>query len=85
MTTLNKPAYVYDMPKGMAAVRAHQQFMTDNKHLALQFPIPELRYYFHPSYPKRQSRRRAIMGKAYSLIIGRTRQRRNCSTVAGAG
>jgi hypothetical protein len=52
---INPQAFVFDMPKGMAAVRDNQTFMAENAHLALQFPIPELRWYFHPSYPGKQT------------------------------
>ena len=67
-TKINPEPYVFDMSKGMAAVRAHQQFMTDNKHLALQFPIPELRYYFHPSYPGKQTTVQAQSHNGKSLF-----------------
>jgi hypothetical protein len=52
---INPKSLVFDMVDGMRAVRNHQEFMADNKHLALQFPIPELRNYFHPSYPGKQT------------------------------
>lgn len=69
MSNLNKQAYVYDMPKGMDAVRQHQKFMTDNKHLALQFPIEALRFYFHPSYPGKQTTIQAQSHNGKSIFM----------------
>jgi hypothetical protein len=52
---INPKSYIFDMPTGMAAVRDNQKFMVENEHLALKFPIPELRHYFHPTYPGKQT------------------------------
>lgn len=66
---IKSDSYIFDMVKGMDAVRQHQQFMVDNKHLALQFPIPELRHYFHPSYPGKQTTIQAQSHNGKSLFI----------------
>lgn len=47
--------FVFDMPAGMQSVESHQDFMRENAHMALKFPIPELRYYFHPVFPGEQA------------------------------
>ena len=47
--------FVFDMPAGMQSVENHQNFMSANSHMALKFPIPELRYYFHPVFPGEQA------------------------------
>jgi hypothetical protein len=51
----NPKAFIFDMPTGIDATRNHQQFMRENEHMALAFPIPELQYYFHPVYPGEQA------------------------------
>jgi hypothetical protein len=50
----NPNAFIFDMPKGIQAVKDHQEFMRTNSHMALKFPIPELQYYFHPVFPGEQ-------------------------------
>ena len=56
MSKIGTPkSYIFDMPAGMDLVRQHQRFMQDNEHLALKFPIEGLRWYFHPSYPGKQT------------------------------
>ena len=54
MPNLKPKDFIFDMPRGMQAVKAHQEFMRRNEHMALAFPIPELQYYFHPVFPGEQ-------------------------------
>jgi hypothetical protein len=51
----NPGSFIFDMPKGIQAVEDHQEFMRQNAHMALKFPIPELQYYFHPVFPGEQA------------------------------
>ena len=51
----NPKAFIFDMPAGINAIHTHQAYMRNNQHMALQFPIPELQYYFHPLFPGEQS------------------------------
>lgn len=45
--------FVFDSQDGIRKSRIERENMRQNKHLALQFPIPELRHYFHPTFPGR--------------------------------
>src|SRR5512139_1862188 len=54
MTNQINPAnFVFDSPASIERSRINREYMSQNQHLALQFPIPELRNYFHPTYPGR--------------------------------
>src|SRR5574343_1049975 len=44
-------SFVFDAPAGIERSRANRQAMQENAHLALKFPVDELRYYFHPTMP----------------------------------
>lgn len=50
---MDNKQFVFDSPASIRKSREERQNMEENKHLALQFPIPELRYYFHPTFPGR--------------------------------
>ena len=51
--TINPKSFVFDSTAALDKSRQERKYMQDNSHLALQFPIPELRYYFHPTMPGR--------------------------------
>lgn len=60
-------SFIFDMPAGMAAVKTHQEFMRQNEHMALKFPIPELQYYFHPVFPGEQA---TIQAESHNFKTG---------------
>ena len=51
MSNINPSAFVFDAPTGIERARQNRKEMQENAHLALKFPIEELRYYFHPTMP----------------------------------
>ena len=51
--TLNPSNFVFDSPAGIDRSRVNREYMRANQHLALQFPVEPLRYYFHPTFPGR--------------------------------
>jgi hypothetical protein len=50
---INPSNFVFDSPASIERSRINREYMKENQHLALQFPIPELRSYFHPTFPGR--------------------------------
>jgi hypothetical protein len=49
--TLDPKNFVFDAPTGIELSRQNRESMRENSHLALKFPINELRGYFHPTMP----------------------------------
>jgi hypothetical protein len=63
MSSINPQPFVFDSPAGLERARLNREYMKANQHLALQFPIKELRStnpqayskYFHPTFPGRMT------------------------------
>lgn len=51
MSNLQTEAFVFDAPTGIERSRENRKDMQENAHLALKFPVEDLRYYFHPTMP----------------------------------
>ena len=49
--SLDPKSFVFDAPTGIERSRENRREMQENAHLALKFPVEELRYYFHPTMP----------------------------------
>ena len=50
---LNTDNFIFDSQTGVQRSRDERKYVEENKHLALQFPIKELRHYFHATFPGR--------------------------------
>lgn len=53
MSDISPKNFVFDAPEGIRRSRDEREYIKANAHLALHFPVPELRYYFHPTFPGR--------------------------------
>lgn len=53
MSSISPNKFVFDSPAGIRRSRDEREYIKANAHLALQFPVPELRHYFHPTFPGR--------------------------------